>query len=168
MVQLDCKIKVRKTNLIATKMQGNNKNQNIWSNGILAKNELGSLMLIGERKGKKGIGRSSKEGHIYPLSSRQSSPSLASVLPPGPAATRFIFYLSYIITKAKVLFFFFFCNVFYVLGFLSQFDSFINISLFCLFTVFQWFHFIQKFQPILLLPFIFFFILVLCFYFPAI
>ena len=65
-------------------------------------------MLIGERKGKKGIGRSSKEGHIYPLSSRQSSLSLASVLPPGPAATRFIFYLSYIITKAKVTFFFFF------------------------------------------------------------
>ena len=52
------------------------------------------------------LGVQVKKGIFIP-SSRQSSLSLASVLPPGPAATRFIFYLSYIITKAKVLFFFF-------------------------------------------------------------
>ena len=78
-------------------------------------------MFLGGRKGKKGIRHSSRGGHIYPLSSpvkpRELSFSCLCTAAAAFAAIRFIFYISYFVTKTKVLLFLF--NVVSVLGFLS-------------------------------------------------
>nr|POE58166.1 basic transcription factor 3 [Quercus suber] len=64
------------------------------------------LAFLGGRKGKKGIRHSSRGGHIYPLSSPvkpgELSLSCLCTAAAAFASTRFIFYLSYLITKTKM------------------------------------------------------------------
>ena len=117
-------------------------------------------MFLGGRKGKKGIRHSSRGGHIYPLSSpvkpRELSFSCLCTAAAAFASTRFIFYLSYFITKTKVLFFFFFLMLFLYQDFCPS--LILLLTFLCLASsvhCVKQFRFMQKFQPILL--FLFFF-----------
>ena len=124
-------------------------------------------MFIGERKGKKGIGHSSREGHIYPLSKSSSVKPIELSFSCLCTAAGFCCYSFHILPfiyyyQSKGTFFFFFFNVVSVLRFLSQFDSFINISLFCLFTVLSGFNLYRNFSPYcyysFFFPFFFFYV----------